>query len=51
MGYIAYGKKHNFYFQLAGIVLLIFLFIPLNIWWMVGGGAIISALPFLLERL
>jgi len=50
IGYYKYGKKGNGYFQLAGIILLIFTFFISNLWWLIIFGTLITLLPFLLER-
>jgi len=50
MGYTGYGKKHNFYFFLAGISLIAITFFSLDLFTLawVGGGLLLA--PFIIRR-
>ena len=49
--YFAYGKKRSIYFRLTGIILFIIPFCVTELWWLLGIGIALAALPFILERI
>jgi hypothetical protein len=51
IGYFSYGKKHNFYFLLSGIVLMLFPYFVSQLWSLLIWGLGLIVLPFILNRI
>ncbi len=50
IGYYSYGKKHNVYFQLTGVALLVFTMFVGSLGWLIGVGTLLTLLPFMIDR-
>ena len=51
IGYVSYGRKHNSYFLLSGIALLVFPYFVNQYRSLLLLGIILIVLPFILQRL
>lgn len=50
IGYFSYGRKHNLYFMLSGIVLMIFPYFVTTYWPLMAWGVGFLVLPFVLSK-
>lgn len=46
IGFFSYGRKHNPFFMLSGIALMVYTYFVSSLGWLITIGAILVILPF-----